>query len=122
MTLARFLHGPSRRYLTVPVVVVLFAGVALSALPARAAGWPSVFHAYGRFDGTTFNDPIDQPAGNAIADLSSGVTGADVSGPFSSTYVAADGTDLLVRFRLKTTPGVGTGWDTSKGGLTGFAY
>ena len=115
------------------VVVVLSLCVAalLPGLPAEAAGWPSVFSAYGRFDGTTFNDPCcgasagasgnDQPAGNAIADLSSGVTTTEV-GPLPSTYVAADGTDLLVRFRLRTTPGIGTGWDTTKGGITGNAY
>ena len=99
----------------------LLIALLLPVADAQAAGWPSVFHAYGRFDGTTFNDPIDQPAGNAIADLSSGVT-STASGPLPSTYIAADGTDLLVRFRLKTTPGLGAGWDTSKGGLTNNAY
>ena len=89
----------------------LLIALLLPVANAQAAGWPSVFHAYGRFDGTTFNDPIDQPAGNAIADLSSGVT-STASGPLPSTYIAADGTDLLVRFRLKTTPGLGAGWDT----------
>ncbi len=46
-------------------VVALLVLLAVSVLPVRgaeAAGWPSVFHAYGRFDGVTFNDPLDQPA------------------------------------------------------------
>ena len=113
----------SRRHQRLAGVAMLglLVAVLLPMTNAAAAGWPSVFHAYGRFDGTTFNDPLDQPGGNSIADLSSGVTGT-AAGPLPSTYVAADGTDLLVRFRLKETPGTGAGWDTSKGGITGFAY
>lgn len=125
MSRACAVRVPVRRYGAVAACVVLVALLVLPALPAHAAGWPSIFHAYGRFDGTTFNDPIDQPAGNAIADLSSGTATPDASGPLSSTYVAADGTDLLVRFRLKETPGSTTGaggWDTSKGGITNNAY
>lgn len=114
----------SRRARPAAIVLLgLLIAVSLPMSQAEAAGWPSVFHAYGRFDGTAFADPIDQPAGNAIADLSRG-PGATAAEWLPSTYVAADGTDLLIRYRLKTTPGgagVG-GWDTAKGGLNGFAY
>src|SRR5687768_8508881 len=105
----------------VAVTVGCLAMGSLLVARASAAGWPHVFHAYGRFDGTTFNDPIDQPAGNAIADLSSGVT-STASGSLPSVYIASDGSNLMARFRLKTTPGNGSGWDTAKGGLNGFAY
>ncbi len=108
MTSLPVLHSARRIGSAVVALLVLLAVSVLPVRGAEAAGWPSVFHAYGRFDGVTFNDPLDQPGGNTIADISSGVT-TNASGPLPSTYVAADGTDLLVRFRLQRRQGRGPG-------------
>ena len=105
----------SRCRLLAPLVAILLL---VPAVPAWAGGWPQVWHAYGRFDGVAFSDPIDQPAGNSGLDLSSGTAAA----PLPSVYAAADGTNLNIRFRLATSPGNGAGWDTAKGGLTNYAF
>ena len=117
------LHSHRARAAAVLVAVAIAVPMILIGT-ASAAGWPSVFHAYGRFDGTTFNDPIDQPGGNEEADLSSGLT-STAAGSLASAFVATDGTNLMVRFRLKESPGnpaTANGWNTAKGGLTGSAY